>query len=447
MPLGGVEMKNLIQILCRSRKLLAVCLASAGLVVTNLHAAPITSLTVTGGEFRMGVMTSSGPIAFTNTGPYDLITDFPTPIGWNVNAGQWLDAGATPHPTSVVSFAFGNPLVNTFLAECDPNVVDNCIATPHTITTGTVAGGSASIADGDPIIVDINGFYANWNGVNFNQGGTSGDGIAYPGSAQEYVYTSRVSNVVGNTFDYSMTWQSLIVGGPFNGQIGTWTFTGSGTVALTGNPAKTDPGLTLNVNHFATMAGVTTGALAGAGYPLPGAEQDCVGGCWDWVVTGLAAAGDSANVVIPLGSGLPSPATADQAVAVWKLDTTTMTWAPFDTSGGDEIRTAAAVAGLCPDAGDPAYTPGLTPGRSCLQLTVADGGPNDDDGLSNQQVADPGSIVLTAAPSTRTAMSEGGGCALASAPADPWKRVEWLLIASFLVGLRIMVGRRQHRQF
>jgi len=437
-------MKTIIRRLCESRRSFAVCLTASSLIAADIYAAPITSLVVTSGEFRMGPFTPTGPVPFSYTGPYDLMVDFPTPIGWDVNVGQNIQDGVQAQPTSVVSFLFGDPWVNTFNVECDPQVVDGCDVNPHTAPSGTVGGGSATIADGDPIIFDINGLYANWNGIDFNQGGTSGDGVAYPGETWEFAYTSRVSNVVGNTFDYNMTWQSLIVGGPFNGQIGTWTFIGSGTVALVGNPPKTDPGLTLAPNNFTEIAGLTPLDLTLAGFPLPGAEQDCIGGCWDWIVTGLAAAGDSANVVIPLGSGIPSPATSDQAILVWKLDTATSTWIPFDTSAGDQFSTSQLAGTVCPDPADAAYTPGLTPGDSCLQLTVADGGPNDDDGTLNQQITDPGSLVLTTAPRTLTPISQNDGCTLASTPRDPWKRAEWLLIAGFLVWLRIVVRRRQY---
>lgn len=429
--------------LSQPSRLLTYGFALSCLLMANLHAAPITSLVVTGGEFRMGFFTPLGPVAFTFTGPYDLIADFPTPIGWDVNQGQNTQNGAVPDPSSVVSFPFGDPLVNTFNAVCDPQVVDGCDTQPHTPVSGTVGGGSATIADGDSITVDINSLYANWNGIDFNQGGTTGDGVAYPGESFEHAYTSRVSNVVGNTFDYSMTWQSLIVGGPFNGQIGTWTFTGSGTVALVGNLPKTDPGLTLAPNTFTKIAGLTGADLAGVGYPLPGAEQDCVGGCWDWAVTGLAAAGDSANVVIPLGSGIPSPATVDQVISVWKLDTATATWVPFDTSTGDQVKTSKPVGTTCPDTGDASYTADLTPGDSCLEITIADGGPNDDDGVQNQQVVDPGSVVLASAPKTRTQISENDGCTLAATPQDPWQRADWLLIMGFLAWLGMRVQRKR----
>ena len=190
----------------------------------------------------MGPFTPTGPVPFGYVdSSYNLINDFPTTIGWDVN--KTITSAGTG---SVVAFDFGNPFVNTFITTCDPNNVDNCVNVPHTAPSGTVNGGSATISDGDPIIVDINGLYANWNGIDFNQGGTTkASGTAYPGTSYTFNFTSTVSNVMGNTFDYDMTWQSLIVGGPFNGQTGTWRFIGTGVVAQVSNDPKTDPGLSI----------------------------------------------------------------------------------------------------------------------------------------------------------------------------------------------------------
>jgi len=423
-----------------NRWLLGVA-AGLGMIAAG-HTAQITSLTVTDGEFRMGAFTPLGPVAFTYTGPYDLINDFPTPIGWDVNVGQNIQDGTMPDPTSVVSFPFGDPIVNTFNVVCDPQVVDACDVNPHGPTTGTVNGGSPTIADGDPIVVEIGGFYANWNGIDFNQGGVTRDGVAYAGQPYEFSFTSTVSNVVGDTFDYDMTWTSLIVGGPFNGQTGAWTFRGTGTVALVGNLPQTDPGLTLAPNNFAQIAGITTTALSAAGFPLPGADQDCVGGCWDWIVSGLAAAGDSANVVIPLGSNIPTPGSEDQSLAVRKYDTPTATWVPIDTSTGDEVRTAPIAGNVCPPPGDAAYTLGLSAGNSCLQLTLADGGPNDDDGSLNQAIVDPGGIILLTNPRGVTSMSDNG-CTLAASSRDPRRSADWWLLVGFLSWLT-MHRKRGH---
>lgn len=407
------------------------CLFFATLVFAPfLQAAQIIELRVTGGEFHMGTFTPSGAVPFSfSDSTYNLITDFPTPIGWDVLVSQVSDA-----PGAIVAFPFGAPFVNAFNVECDPLNVDDCINFPHTATTGTVSGANAIIADGDPIVVDINGLYANWNGVDFNQGGTTGNGTAYPGQPFEFDYTSTVSNVNVDTFNYSMTWQSLIIGGPFNGQTGTWTFTGTGVVATISNDPKTDPGLVLSPNNFGTIM-ITANELQNGGFPLPGSDDDCSSGCWDWILTGLANPGDSANVVLPLFA----PITAETQIS--KFNTATNTWVPFDDSGVDSISTAALAGGTCPDTGDAAYQPGLVVGFICLQLTMADGGDNDDDGLQNLIIVDPGATITVAGgggpvgPQTTKINDNSASCSMSTFQVDPKKRSDWWLLAGFLAWL------------
>jgi hypothetical protein len=296
----------------------------------------------------------------------------------------------------------------------------------------------------------MNGFYANWNGEDFNQGGTTGEGIANPGitspldgSSLEFPFTSTISNVNGNAFDFDMTYKSVIIGGPFNGQTGNWHFIGRGTVDLVaGEQPTTDPGLTLVPNRFATVSGITPIDLSTLSLPLPGFDQDCIGGCWDWQVTGLTNPGDSVNVVIPLSTSIPvASVLAD--VFVVKLNTATGVWASFDTSQGDEIRTAKRVGGNCPPPGDALYQPGLTRDDDCVQLTVADGGLNDEDGLQDQVVTDPGGISGdTSGPRVVTDINDSSGCTLAAQSVTLSSRSDWALLAGFFV----WVGWRQYKR-
>jgi len=400
-----------------------------------IQAADITELYVTGGQFHMGFFTPSGPVPFTSTdSSVNMVgttpNDFPTLLGWDTT-----QSFTTAQPGSLIAFAFGSPFVNTFVTTCDPQVVDDCVANPHPPSSGTVNGSSTTISDGDNISFSNPGFYANWNGVNFNQGGTSGSGIAYPGQAFEFPYTSTVSNVVsdpinGDTFDYDLTYQSLIVGGPFNGQTGTWRLTGTGRIAVAAgsNVPKTDTGLNLSPNNFATIF-ITTTDLANASIPLPGSDQDCSPNCWDWVVTGLASPGDSANVVLPLSNGIPAD------TQFWLYDANTGTWSPFITSGTDSFSTSPTISGLCPDTGDPAYSGNnvLNQGDTCIQITMQDGGVNDQDGAADGKIEDPGGIMVTPPPPPPlTDISDNSSCSLSAYDVDPAKRADWWLLAGFI---------------
>jgi hypothetical protein len=401
------------------------------LYLAPAYGAEIIELRVTSGEFAMGPFTSGGPVPYSFAdGSYNLIADFPTTIGWDDTQRQTSEGAG-----SVVAFAFGTPFVNTFSVPCDPQNVDDCVNFPHTAFSGTVNGASATISDGDPIIVDTNGFYANWNGIDFNQGGvTEASGFAYPGQSFGFPFTSTVSNVQGNTFNYDMTWQSRIIGGPFNGQTGTWRFIGTGVVAQATNDPKTDPGLVLAPNNFATIL-ITTSDLQNAGYPLPGSDNDCVSGCWDWIVTGLANEGDTVNVVLPLVA--PIPDATQTGFQIQKFDTPINQWELFDTTGPNRVSSAGLVGGVCPDPGDAAYQSPPVTGHICLQLSVQDGGPNDGDGLPNQIVIDPGATVAGAGggDGDKVTKISDNGCSLSTADVDPLHRADWWLLAGFVLWL------------
>jgi energy-coupling factor transporter ATP-binding protein EcfA2 len=73
---------------------------------------------------------------------------------------------------------------------------------------------------GSKLSGDLGAFAASWNNQNFNQGSPKPNG-AYPG---------RTAKVIGTydstTHQYSLSWRSQIVGGPFNGFAGLWHLTG-----------------------------------------------------------------------------------------------------------------------------------------------------------------------------------------------------------------------------
>jgi hypothetical protein len=85
------------------------------------------------------------------------------------------------------------------------------------------------LADPLPVIVDtagelsgqITAWDAQWNGQSFNQGSPKANGTS-PGSTTPLSGSYDVVN--GH---YVLTWTSLIIGGPFNGQIGEWHLEGT----------------------------------------------------------------------------------------------------------------------------------------------------------------------------------------------------------------------------
>lgn len=74
-------------------------------------------------------------------------------------------------------------------------------------------------------------------------------------------------------------------------------------------------------------------------------------------------------------------------------------WVVFDQSNGDDVQSTTSVEGVCPDPGKK-YSNGLRKGHDCIKLLITDGGPNDDDGVVNGIIKDPGGIGAVAAVSS-----------------------------------------------
>ncbi len=187
------------------KTLLAVALASASV---SAYAIP-TVMTVTTGSFGMGFFTGGGfiPVTDFGSGAAD-ITDAYNAPGWNTSVGQNTSSNPTTGPAagSIASFQFGAAQVNTYTAAAatQAGVVGGG---PAPVFTGTLTNGATTM--------DMSSFFANWNGTDFNQGNSAA------------ALTLSGCGVSGCNF--SMAWQSAIVGGPFGGNTGSWVL--GGTIA------------------------------------------------------------------------------------------------------------------------------------------------------------------------------------------------------------------------
>lgn len=111
-----------------------------------------------------------------------------------------------------------------------------------------------------------------------------------------------------------------------------------------------------------------------------------VGGIFDFAVRNLPVAGQSVRVVLPQQAAIP-------ANAVYRKFQNGQ-WVNFSIDADNSIDSAPGNPGYCPPPGDVQWTPGLTQGHYCVQLTIEDGGRNDDDGLVNAAVVDPGAVSV-----------------------------------------------------
>lgn len=111
-----------------------------------------------------------------------------------------------------------------------------------------------------------------------------------------------------------------------------------------------------------------------------------VGGIFDFAIRDLPTPGQSVRVVIPQRSAIP-------ANAVYRKFQKGR-WVTFVEDADNAVHSTAGNQGYCPPPGTADWTPGLTAGHLCVQLTIEDGGANDDDGLVNSAVVDPGAVSV-----------------------------------------------------
>jgi len=125
---------------------------------------------------------------------------------------------------------------------------------------------------------------------------------------------------------------------------------------------------------------------------------DNIGGIFDFVATGLPQVGQSYRVVFP--QRRPIPANAVYRKYRNKEYEGIKGWVDFVEDAENSLASAQGEAGYCPPPGDASWVAGLTEGHWCVQLTIQDGGPNDDDGTANGSVVDPGGVAARATSNT-----------------------------------------------
>lgn len=112
-----------------------------------------------------------------------------------------------------------------------------------------------------------------------------------------------------------------------------------------------------------------------------------VGGIFDFIATGLPQQGQSYSLVIPQRSPVP-------ANAVYRKYQAQNGWKDFVIDARNSVASSEGERGFCPPPGDNRWTSGLTEGHWCVQLTIEDGGPNDDDGVANRTIVDPSGVSV-----------------------------------------------------
>ncbi|MCS6101611.1 Ig-like domain-containing protein [Shewanella baltica] len=112
-----------------------------------------------------------------------------------------------------------------------------------------------------------------------------------------------------------------------------------------------------------------------------------VGGIFDFIATGLPQQGQSYSLVMPQRAPIP-------ANAVYRKYQAQNGWKDFVLNERNSVASSEGERGFCPPPGDSRWTAGLTEGHWCVQLTLEDGGPNDDDGVANRTIVDPSGVSV-----------------------------------------------------
>jgi len=156
---------------------------------------------------------------------------------------------------------------------------------------------------------------------------------------------------------------------------------------------ETEPGLQLRLGAIAFESG-TNGLQVSASaietyttnIRFPNDAYFNVGGLSDFEIHGLATAGDSVQVVIPLRNQIPTNPSYRKLVPTG--------WQDFFIDDNNTLASAAGSNGSCPRPNSSAYSPGLTPGHFCVQLLLEDGSDNDADGKANGVIIGPGGVAV-----------------------------------------------------
>ncbi|WP_170111793.1 Ig-like domain-containing protein [Photobacterium frigidiphilum] len=122
-------------------------------------------------------------------------------------------------------------------------------------------------------------------------------------------------------------------------------------------------------------------------------EAENIGGVFDFIAYGLPQVGQSYQVVFP--QRLPIPANA-----VYRKFKKESGWIDFTIDQFNYLSSSEGESGYCPPPGDHTWVRGLTEGYWCVQVTIQDGGPNDDDSIANGTVVDPGGVAVRASGNT-----------------------------------------------
>lgn len=124
-----------------------------------------------------------------------------------------------------------------------------------------------------------------------------------------------------------------------------------------------------------------------------------VGGVFDYIATGLPEAGQEYKIVFPQTKPIPTD-------ALYRKYSENLGWSTFVEDARNQLHSSAGLQGYCPATNSAQWSIGLTEGHWCVRLTIEDGGSNDNDGLANGTIVDPGGVFVMSTGNTAPVAAE-----------------------------------------
>ena len=373
-----------------------------------------TSVPALGGSFfTMQVQSNPDVIIYTtmNPGPAGgLVVDHEQPVG-NSHTGS-------PNDTEQTAIELGwNFFGNTgYSFTKDGGVIGN-------------PDGTLEFAGAGGIGVTPGRFYITWNGIPaIDLGGSA----AYPEDLG-FATISCDPAPCADQSAFTLAYSAHVPNGDPSGFGGVpYGLTLEGTVRFYSDQLNVSGGNIIEQSRMpASETGMTDTEVA----------QQCVGDCFEYTVNNVDG---GVTLVLPLAGGVPlNP--------VWRILENGV-WRSFDTSTGDSIASAplGETATECPDPGDSAYVVGVDGkpvlGHQCIQLMIADNGPNDTDPAAGT-ISDPGGmggggVAGGGDTGVDNRGSSTSGCTIGDGSITRSSRSEWWLLAGFIAWLGW--NRRRH---
>ena len=149
---------------------------------------------------------------------------------------------------------------------------------------------------------------------------------------------------------------------------------------------ETEPGICL-YRGINTVQNASGSLLLNTNEVVNDTATKNIGGLFDFRLGGLPIAGENISVVLPQRLPVPENGT-------YRKLSTDKVWGEFIENNKNYYSSSAGEKGYCPVPNADNWTLGLTEGHWCVQLTIEDGGENDNDGLVNNNIVNIGGVSI-----------------------------------------------------